>query len=200
MNCKMCEEKTRPRHASQISFPQLDLTVGFGASVGRVLEASRISVAWIPVGICMGALEKTLEYVQERQAFQAPLSSYQLTQEKLVRLTSTVASMYLLIERVTQDFAARKCDIASISMVKAHNTRMGREVVSLCREILGGNGIVLDYGIASKFCDMESTYTYEGTYDVCVLVAGRKLTGIAAIKSAEAVKSKKRKGRLQSKL
>ncbi|KAG7356904.1 acyl-CoA dehydrogenase/oxidase, N-terminal and middle domain containing protein [Nitzschia inconspicua] len=161
--------------------------VGFAASVGRVLEASRVSVAWIPVGICMGALDKTYEYVSRRQAFRAPLSSFQLIQEKLVRMTSTVASMYLLIERVTQDFAAGKCDIGTISMAKAHNTRVGREVVAICREVLGGNGIVLDYGIASKFCDMESTYTYEGTYDVCVLVAGRKATGIAAIKSPSLV-------------
>jgi alkylation response protein AidB-like acyl-CoA dehydrogenase len=175
--------------------------VGFGASVGRVLEASRVSVAWIPVGIGMGALEKTLEYVTTRHAFQAPLASHQLVQEKLIRATSTVASMYLLIERVTQDFVAGRCDVASVSMAKAHNTRMGREVVSLCREMLGGNGIVLEYGIASKFCDMESTYTYEGTYDVCVLVAGRKATGIAAIKSAEGMKrSLKTKGSRRSRL
>lgn len=107
-------------------------------------------------------------------------------------MTSIVASMYLFIERVTQDYQAGKCDIATISMAKAHNTRMGREVVAICREVLGGNGIVLDYGIASKFCDMESTYTYEGTYDVCVLVAGRKATGIAAIKSPAGMKSQQR--------
>ncbi len=97
-------------------------------------------------------------------------------------MTSTVASMYLLIERVTEDFDAGRCDMAAISMTKAHNTRMGRTVVGLCREILGGNGIVLDYGVASKFCDMEACHTYEGTYDINTLVAGRALTGTAAIK------------------
>lgn len=56
------------------------MQVGFGASVGRVLEASRISVGWIPVGICLGAMEKTIQYVEERKAFGATLSSYQLTQ------------------------------------------------------------------------------------------------------------------------
>jgi hypothetical protein len=58
------------------------ITVGFASSVGRVLEASRVSVGWIPVGICIGALEKTIQYVKEREAFKAPLSSYQLTQGK----------------------------------------------------------------------------------------------------------------------
>lgn len=60
--------------------------------------------------------------------------------------------------------------------------------MAICRESLGGNGILLDYGIASKFCDIESTFTYEGTYDVCALVCGRALTGVSAIKSAESVK------------
>lgn len=183
----------------------MDGHVGFGASVGRVLEASRVSVAWIPVGICMSALDKTIAYVKEREAFGAPLSSYQLTQEKLVRATSTVASMYLLIERVTKEYELGRCDIAAISMAKAHNTRMGREVVALCREVLGGNGIVLEYGVASKFCDMESTFTYEGTYDVCCLVAGRALTGVAAIKSPAGMMKKIKKGgtpqrKLQSRL
>ena len=84
-------------------------------------------------------------------------------------------------------------------MAKGYNTKLGCDVVALCREILGGNGILLDYGIASKFCDMESTYTYEGTYDVCMLVSGRALTGVSAIKSAAATKNDIKRRR-QSKL
>jgi len=111
-----------------------------------------------------------------------------------------VASMYLLIERVTKDFINEKCSLAAISMAKAYNTRIGREIVAICREILGGNGIVLDYGIASKFCDMESAYTYEGTYDICMLVCGRTLTGISAIKSATAMQNKSKTRQQRSKL
>jgi alkylation response protein AidB-like acyl-CoA dehydrogenase len=70
-------------------------------------------------------------------------------------------------------------------MAKAYNTKLGREIVAICRESLGGNGIILDYGIPSKFCDMESTYTY----DVCSVVCGRALTGVPAIKSAATVKN-----------
>jgi acyl-CoA oxidase len=177
----------------------MDGYVGFGKSVARVLEASRVTVGWIPVGICSGALQKTIEYVKNRDAFGASLSSYQLTQEKLVRATSSVASMYLLVERVTKEYELGRCDIAATSMAKAHNTLAARTVVALCREILGGNGIVLDYGVASKFCDIESTHTYEGTYDICCLVAGRSLTGVAAIKSpaglAKKAKSRQRKPR-----
>ncbi len=105
-----------------------------------------------------------------------------------MRATAMVSSMYLLVERVTKDFVDGRCSLPAISMTKAYNTKLGREVVAICRESLGGNGILLDYGIASKFCDIESTYTYEGTYDICTLVAGRALTGISAIKSAESMK------------
>lgn len=206
-------------------------SVGFGESVARVLEASRVSVAWIPVGICQGALEKTIAYTTKRDAFGAMIASNQLMQgmfsdpcpalsdknmlfdltllsvwivhapllEKLVRATAMVSSMYLLVERVTKDFMQGKCSLPAISMVKAYNTRLGREVVALCRESLGGNGILLDHGIASKFCDIESTYTYEGTYDVCTLVCGRALTGISAIKSSASLATK-RKGRPTSRL
>ena len=119
--------------------------------------------------------------------------------EKLVRITAMVSSMYLLVERVTKDFVAGKCSLPAISMAKAYNTKLGREVAALCRETLGGNGIVLDYGIASKFCDMEAVYTYEGSYEVCMLVAGRTLTGISAIKSAAGIKNDIKK-RQRSKL
>lgn len=164
--------------------------VGFAQSVGRVLEASRVSVGWIPVGISQGAVEKTIDYVTKRTAFGSTLASNQLVQEKVVRMTAMVSSMYLLIERVTKEYMNGKCSLPAISMAKAYNTKLGREVVSLCRESLGGNGIVLDYLIASKWADMESTYTYEGTYDICTLVCGRALTGVSAIKPRQRIKSK----------
>jgi len=115
--------------------------------------------------------------------------------EKLVRATATVASMYLLVKHVTQQVSRGNAALPAISMTKAHNTRLGREVVAICRDVWGGNGLVLDYGMAAKFCDMEAVYTYEGTYDVCMLVAGRTLMGVSAIKPAAAVKK-----RLQSRL
>lgn len=163
--------------------------VGFSKSVGRVLESSRVSVAWMPVGISMGALSHTLEFVKKRIAFNAPLSANQLVQEKLSRMAAMTSSIYLLAERVTKDFVAGKCGLPAIAMAKAHNSFVGRQIVSLAREILGGNGIVLDFQIASKFADMESVYTYEGTYDINALICGRALTGVSAIKSAVSVKN-----------
>ena len=183
--------------------------IGFSQSVGRVLEASRLSVAWIPVGICEGALQRTLNYLQERTAFGSPLTTNQLVQERLVKATSMVASMHLLAERLTLQYHAttsttnhgNTIGIAQISMIKAYNSWLGRQVVSTCRELMGGNGLVLEYGLASKVCDMEAIHTYEGTYDICTLVAGRALTGHAAIVSGMGVQHKlKKKKSMRSKL
>jgi alkylation response protein AidB-like acyl-CoA dehydrogenase len=112
-----------------------------------------------------------------------------------------LSSMYLLADRVTHDYVLGKCSLPAISMVKAHNSKLGREIVALCRETLGGNGIVLDHGIASKFCDMEAVHTYEGAYDICVLVCGRALFGgVSAIKSAAAVKQDENRRRQKQQL
>lgn len=71
--------------------------------------------------------------------------------------------------------------MADIALVKAWCTRNCRESVSLIRESLGGNGILLDYGVIAPFMDIESVYSYEGTYDINVLLAGRLILGQNAI-------------------
>lgn len=72
--------------------------------------------------------------------------------------------------------------MGQVTMAKAWCSLRGREVVALARELLGGNGIVLEHKVIRYFMDMESLYTYEGTYEVNSLVTGRELTGIAAFK------------------
>lgn len=69
-----------------------------------------------------------------------------------------------------------------ISAVKAYTTSTAREVARLGREMLGGNGIISDHYCMKAVGDAEVMYTYEGTYDINSLVAGRELTGIAAFK------------------
>ena len=76
-----------------------------------------------------------------------------------------------------------KLDHATSAMTKAWNTLRGREVMALGRELLGGNGVVSDFLVAKAFNDMEAIFTYEGTYEVNALVAGRQATGIAAFKA-----------------
>jgi acyl-CoA oxidase len=69
-------------------------------------------------------------------------------------------------------------------MTKAYVTERGREIVKWGREILGGNGIIHENFLMKAFNDMEALYTYEGSYDINTLVAGREVTGLSAIKPA----------------
>ena len=84
--------------------------------------------------------------------------------------------------RVSKLHQQGKATMGMIAMTKAYVSLRGRETVALARELLGGNGIQLENEVMKYFMDMEGIYTYEGTYDINSLVAGRELTGIAAFK------------------
>lgn len=91
--------------------------------------------------------------------------------------------MFLMAWRLNQLYDAGKMTHGVSSMVKAWNSLRAREVMALGRELMGGNGILSDFLVAKAFCDLEAIYTYEGTYEVNALVAGREQTGIAAFKA-----------------
>lgn len=148
----------------------------------KVLAISRVMVAWQPVGLALGVYDMAARYTKQRQQFGAPLAAFQLMQEKLVRMLSTASAMWLMAWRLTKLAEEGKMTHEQASLVKAWTTLKGREVVSLGREILGGNGILSDYLVAKSFCDCEAYYSYEGTYEVNSLVAGRGITGIPAFK------------------
>lgn len=152
------------------------------ADTNKVLAVSRVMVAWQPVGLALGAYDAAARYVSQRQQFGAPLGAFQLVQEKLQRMLSTSQAMWLMGWRLTKLLEAGTMTHEQASLVKAWNTLRGREVVALGRELLGGNGILSDFGVAKAFCDAEAYYSYEGTYEVNALVAGRGITGLAAIK------------------
>eukprot|EP01027_Heterolobosea_sp_BB2_P003222 GEZU01004885.1.p1 GENE.GEZU01004885.1~~GEZU01004885.1.p1 ORF type:complete len:446 (+),score=116.90 GEZU01004885.1:105-1442(+) len=157
--------------------------VDFRTGPARVLGISRIHASWLPVGIAMGAYESALQYAKTRRQFGVSLASNQLIQEKLVRVLATIQAMTMLVWRVSKMWEKGSITPGISSMVKAHNTLRGRECVAICREIVGGNGIVTDFGVARHFADMEGVYTYEGAYEINALVTGREVTGISAFKS-----------------
>ncbi|CAL5230083.1 g13540 [Coccomyxa viridis] len=150
----------------------------------KVLAISRIMVAWQPVGICAGVFDMCARYVGEREQFGAPLGSFQLVQEKLTRMLGNIQGMFLMCWRLSKLYEEGKMTHELASNTKAWTTLRGRETVALGRELLGGNGIVSDFLVAKAFGDMEAIFTYEGTYEVNALVAGRGITGKAAFKPA----------------
>lgn len=86
--------------------------------------------------------------------------------------------------RLAQLYEEGKITIGMVSLGKAFVTERTREVARLGREMFGGDGIIFDNYVMKALADTEALYTYEGTYDINSLVAGRELTGIAAFKAA----------------
>ena len=152
------------------------------AKTTQMLTNSRAFVVWIAIGQVFAVFDKCVQYTQERKQFGVPIASFQLIQEKLSRMAGTINAMFLLCWRIINLYEKQQHTLGQISLCKAWVTAKGREVVALGREILGGNGIIIDNFVMKAFADMEVLYTYEGTYDVNSLVAGRELTGLNAFR------------------
>jgi len=148
--------------------------------VATVLRLTRCDVAWAAIGVAIGAYDAALAYAKEREQFGKPIAAHQLVQDLLARcLANITASIALCMQASTlQDEGVQRDEHSALA--KAFATSKMRETVGWAREILGGNGIVLDYGVAKFFADAEAIYSYEGTRDMNSLIVGRAITGIAA--------------------
>jgi glutaryl-CoA dehydrogenase len=149
-------------------------------ATGQVLVMTRVGVAWEAVGHGMAGFEIALDYAKKRQQFGKPIAGFQMIQEKLAKMLGEVTAMTYMTYRLSQMMETGKLTDAHASLAKMHNAAKAREVVAMSREILGGNGILLDYKAARHFADVEAVYTYEGTNEVQTLIVGRDITGIQA--------------------
>lgn len=145
-----------------------------------VLRLTRAEVAWAAVGVAVGAYEAALAYTQERIQFGAPIASHQLVQQHLAEMMGNITASVALCTRVSEmlDEGTQKDEHAALA--KAFATTRMRETVARAREVMGGNGIVLDYDVTRFFNDAEALYSYEGTREMNTLIVGRALTGKAA--------------------
>lgn len=150
------------------------------ADTATVLRLTRGEVAWAAVGIAVGAYEAALAYSKERIQFGRPIASHQLIQDLLVKSLGNITSSLALVQETSrmQDAGTQRDEHAALA--KAVATSRMRESVAWCREIFGGNGIVLDYDVARFFADAEALYSYEGTREMNTLIVGRAITGHAA--------------------
>jgi glutaryl-CoA dehydrogenase len=147
---------------------------------GRVLASTRGAVAWGALGHATAAYEVALSYCQQREQFGRPLVGFQLVQDKLVRMLAEVTAMQLYCLRIGRLLEQGKLTDTIAALAKLNNTRKAREVALDARELLGGNGILLDYHVVRHMADVEAIYTYEGTADIQELIVGRKITGTGA--------------------
>lgn len=149
----------------------------------NVLRMTRAGVAWQAVGCARGAYESALKYTQEREQFGKPIASFQLIQNHLVEMLSNLTSMQTLCMRLSamQDQGILKDEHASLAKVIC--SLRTRDIVSRAREVLGGNGILLEHNVARFVADAEAIYSYEGTKEINSLIVGRAITGYSAFVS-----------------
>ena len=148
--------------------------------VARVLRATRLGVAWEAIGHAVAAYELALAYSKKRMQFGRAIASFQLIQDKLVRMLAEVETIKLMGWRLSKLADEGKMTEGQASLAKVHCCRRAREVVALGRDLMGGNGILIENHMARHFADMEAVYTYEGTNEINTLVVGREITGIQA--------------------
>jgi glutaryl-CoA dehydrogenase len=148
--------------------------------VATVLRLTRCEVAWQAVGVSVGAYEAALAYAKERVQFGKPIAAHQLVQDLLVRSIANITTSIALCMRASELQDAGVQHDEHSALAKAVATQRMRETVGYAREILGGNGIVLDKGVAKFFADAEAIYSYEGTREMNTLIVGRALTGVQA--------------------
>ncbi len=149
----------------------------------QVLLLTRADVAWQAIGNSIGAYEAAVAYVKEREQFGKPLSSFQLVQDLLSRCLANISSSIALCMQTSDLLDQGRQTDAHASMAKSFATSKMRETVAWCREVMGGNGIVLDYGVARRFADAEAIYSFEGTREMNSLIVGRAITGKSAFVS-----------------
>jgi glutaryl-CoA dehydrogenase len=145
-----------------------------------VLRMTRAGVAWEAVGCAQGAYEHALRYACEREQFDRPIARFQLVQDLLVRMLSNVTASQCMVLRLSQLQDAGLMSEEHASLAKAFCTVRARETVGWARELLGGNGILLDHHVARFVADAEAIYSYEGTREINALVVGRAITGYGA--------------------
>jgi len=145
-----------------------------------VLRLTRAEVAWAAVGNSVGAYEAAVKYAGERVQFGKPIGHHQLIQELLAKSLGNITASIGLVTRVSEMLDQGLQRDEHSALAKEFTTSRMRETVAWCRELMGGNGIVLDYGVMRHFADAEAIYSYEGTREMNTLIVGRAITGKAA--------------------
>jgi len=149
--------------------------------VARQLGMARGAVAWAMTGVAMGAYERTLAYANQRMQFGRPITGFQLVQSGLVQMLGNLTAMQSLCLRMSQLYARDgKLSQERASLAKVYCGEQMRATVAIGRNLLGGNGILLEHEVARYFADAEALYSYEGTHEMNTLIVGRAITGMSA--------------------
>jgi len=167
---------------NDVAVPEENVLPGVEGMKGPLscLTQARYGIAWGAVGAARDCFETARAYATDREQFGGPIGSFQLQQEKLAEMATQITLGQLLAHRLADLKERGEMRPEHVSMAKRNNVRMARDQSRIAREMLGGNGITLDYSPMRHMANMETVYTYEGTHDIHTLILGEDLTGIPA--------------------
>jgi glutaryl-CoA dehydrogenase len=146
------------------------------------LNEARFGIIFGAMGAALDCLQTTIAYAGEREVFAKPLSSFQLTQEKLADMALELGKGLLLAVHLGRLKEAGTLTPEQVSVGKLNNVREALDIARKCRTLLGASGITLEYPVIRHSVNLESVLTYEGTSEIHSLVVGKALTGVAAFK------------------
>ncbi len=144
------------------------------------LNEARYGIAWGVLGAAVDCYEAALNYVKTRIQFGKPIASFQLVQQKLVEMVNEITKAQLLALRLGRLKDEGQARHQQISLAKMNNVAMALKIARDARDLLGANGICIDYSVIRHMLNLESVYTYEGTNSVHLLTVGEDITGISA--------------------
>jgi glutaryl-CoA dehydrogenase len=148
----------------------------------RVLATTRSTCAWAALGHATAAYDTALQYALQRRQFGEQLASFQIIQQRLVSMLADLTAMQLYCLQIGRLAEAGRLTPTVAGLAKMHNTRKARVIAADARDMLGGNGILLDYQVMRHMVDLEAIHTFEGTETMQTLIVGREITGIGAFR------------------
>ncbi|MBL6757258.1 MAG: acyl-CoA dehydrogenase family protein [Planctomycetes bacterium] len=144
------------------------------------LTQARYGIAWGALGAAHACFDETLNYQKERIVFDKPVAAYQIPQQKFANMATDITCGQMLALRLGRLKDEGRFTAPQVSMAKRNNVMLALETARTCRDMLGANGVTLEYGVGRHMLNLESVVTYEGTHDIHTLAIGAEVTGIQA--------------------
>ena len=144
------------------------------------LNSARFGIAWGAMGAAEFCWHTSRQYTLDRKQFGRPLAANQLIQKKLADMQTEITLGLQAALRVGRMKDEHQNVIEITSLIKRNNCGKSLDIARLARDMMGGNGISDEFGVARHLVNLEVVNTYEGTHDVHALILGRAQTGIAA--------------------
>lgn len=149
-------------------------------NTATVLASTRNTCAWGALGHATAAYEIACQYAAQRVQFGRPIIGFQLVQDKLVKMLAEVTAMQLYCLRLGRLIEEGRFTDTIGALAKMNNTSKARQVCAAARDLLGGNGLLLDHHVIRHMADIEAIHTYEGTETIQSLIVGRDISGQSA--------------------